>query len=347
VNSFKRENVKLPLGSVWLMNSVAEYKGKQELYAKQSPQILKTLLETALIESAESSNRIEGVTVDHTRLKSLVIGHSKPRDRSEEEVAGYRKALDLIHKKHQSLRITPETIQKLHRLCRGEMWDAGKWKEKDNDIIRKHPDGHIEVIFQPVIAAKTPETMKQLCLVYENSVSQLKYPDLYAVACLVLDFLGIHPFRDGNGRVGRLLTLLVLYQHGFMVGKYISLERIIEHSKETYYETLNKSSRKWHEAKHDVMPWFNYFLGTVLSAYKEFEECAGNIKPARGAKTQIVTQAIERQIGEFAISEIERECPGVSRPMIRVVLEDLRAKGKVEVLGTGRSARWCKRDNKA
>jgi len=163
----------------------------------------------------------------------------------------------------------------------------------------------------------------------------------------VLDFLSVHPFRDGNGGVGRLLTLLALSQHGYMVGKHISLERVIEQSKETYYETLNKSSQKWHEAGHDVMPWFNYFLGTVLAAYKEFEERAEQIKPGRGAKTQIVTQVIERQSGEFAISEIQRECPGVSRPMIRVILEELRAKGKVEVLGTGRSARWRKRDNKS
>jgi len=342
MNSFKREKVELPLSSVWLMNSIAEYKGKQELYAKQSPQILKTLLETALIESAESSNRIEGVTVEHARLKPLVIGHSKPRDRSEEEVAGYRKALGLIHTKFKSLSITTETIKELHRLCRGETSDAGKWKEKDNDIIRKYPDGHVEVIFKPVNAVKTPEAMKQLCLSYEHSISQLKYPDLYAVACLVLDFLSIHPFRDGNGRVSRLLTLLVLYQHGFTVGKYISLERIIEQSKETYYEALNKSSQKWHEAKHDIIPWVNYFLGTILSAYKEFEERAENIKPGRGAKTQIVTQAIERQIGEFTISAIMHDCPGVSRPMIRVILDGLRAKGKVEVIGIGRNAHWRK-----
>lgn len=342
MNSFKRNNLELPLSAVWLMNSISEYKGKQELYARQSPQILRTLLETALIESAESSNRIEGVTVDKARLKPLVIGHSKPRDRSEEEVTGYRKALDLIHKKYQSLQITPETIKELHRLCRGESWDAGRWKEKDNDIIRKHPDGHVEVIFKPVSAAKTPEMMKQTCLVYEHSVSQLKYPNLYAVACLVLDFLSIHPFRDGNGRVSRLLTLLAIYQHGVIVGKYISIERIVEQSKETYYEALNKSSQKWHEAKHDVFPWVNYFLGTLLAAYKEFDERAGKLKPGRGAKTQIVTQAIERQAGEFAISEIERECPGVSRPMIRVILEDLRSKGKVEVVGAGRGARWRK-----
>jgi Fic family protein len=296
----------------------------------------------ALIESAESSNRIEGVTVERERLKPLVIGHSKPRDRSEEEVAGYRKALEITHKKYASLRITPENIKELHRLCRGESWDAGKWKEKDNDIIRKYPDGRVEVIYKPVSAQATPAAMEQLCLANENSLAQMKYPPLYAVACLVLDFLSIHPFRDGNGRVSRILTLLALYQQGFTVGKYISLERIVEQSKETYYEVLNKSSQGWHEGKHDIFPWFNYFLGTLLEAYKEVEARAKNIKPARGAKTEIVTTAIERQMGDFSISDIEKACSGVSRPMIRKVLEELRDKGKVKVLGTGRSACWRK-----
>ena len=340
MNSFKRENVKLPLSSVWLMNSAAEYKGKQELYVKQSPQVLRALVEMALIESAESSNRIEGVTVDKNRLKPLVIGKSRPRDRSEEEVAGYRKALDLIHKKYASLRITPETIRELHRLCRGESWDAGKWKEKDNDIIRKYPDGRVEVIFKPVSAAETPDMVEQLCLAYENSVTQLKYPDIYAVACLILDFLCIHPFRDGNGRVSRLLTLLALYEHGYQVGKYISLERITEQSKETYYEALNKSSQKWHQAKHDVFPWFNYFLGTILGAYKEFEERAGTIKPARGAKTEIVTMTIEKQVGEWTISDIERACPNVSRVMLKKVLLQLQKDKKIRCLGKGQSAKW-------
>ncbi len=340
MNSFKHDRVNLPLGSIWLMNAIAECKGKQELYTKQSSQILKTLLEVALIESAESSNRIEGVTVERDRLKPLIIGHSKPRDRSEEEIAGYRKALDLIHSKHKSLRMTHQTIKELHRLCRGESWDAGKWKEKDNDIIRKHPDGRAEVIFKPVSVSQTPEMMKQLCLVYENSIAQLKYPDLYAIGCLVLDFLSIHPFRDGNGRVSRLLTLLALYQHGYHVGKYISLERIVEQSKETYYETLNKSSQKWHQALHDGTPWFNYFLGTILAAYKEFEERAGNFKPARGAKTDFVMKAIESQHGEFSISDIERACPNVSRVMIKKVLFQMQQDKKIKCLGKGKSAQW-------
>jgi Fic family protein len=325
------------------MNGISEYKGKQELYTKQAPQVLKTLIEMALIESAESSNRIEGVTVDRERLKPLIIGHSKPRDRSEEEVAGYRKALDLIHKKHDTLRITPDLIKELHRLCRGESWDAGKWKEKDNDIIRKYPDGRVEVIYKPVSAVKTPESIEQLCLSYRHSVDQLKYPSLYAIACLVLDFLCVHPFRDGNGRVSRLLTLLALYQHGFTVGKYISIERIVEQSKETYYETLNKSSQHWHEAKHDVLPWFNYFLGTIVAAYKEFEERASNASPARGAKTGIVEAAINQQLGEFSISDIEQECPNVSRVMIKNVLSQMRVAQKIKCLGKGKSAKWIRK----
>ena len=342
MHSFKNDNPEMPLSSVWLMNGISEYKGKQELYTKQAPQVLKTLVEMALIESAESSNRIEGVTVDRERLKPLVIGHSKPRDRSEEEVAGYRKALDLIHKKYDALRITPDFIKELHRLCRGELWDAGKWKAKDNDIIRKYPDGRVKVIYKPVSAAKTPEAMEQLCLSYRHSVDQLKYPSLYAIACLVLDFLCIHPFRDGNGRVSRLLTLLALYQHGFTVGKYISIERIVEQSKETYYETLNKSSQRWHEAKQDVLPWFNYFLGTIVAAYKEFEERASNASPARGAKTGIVEAAINRQMGEFSISDIERECPNVSRVMVKKVLSQVGNAQKIKCLGKGKSAKWVR-----
>src|SRR3989338_7253768 len=174
---------------------------------------------------------------------------------------------------------------------------------------------------------------------YENSVTQLKYPDIYAIACLILDFLCIHPFRDGNGRVSRLLTLLVLYQHGYQVGKYISIERVVEQSKETYYESLNKSSEKWHQAKHDVFPWFNYFLGTILGAYKEFEERAGNAKSLRGAKTEIVRHAIDSQHCEFSISDIEHDCPNVSRITIKKVLAQMQGEKRIKCLGKGQSAK--------
>ena len=342
MNSFKKigKEIQLPLAAVWMMNSISEYKGKEDLYTKQSPQVLKALVEMAMIESVESSNRIEGVTVERERLKPLVIGHSKPRDRCEEEVAGYRKALDLIHKKYDSLVISPETIQKLHRLSRLDVGDAGQWKKKNNEIIKKYSNGRVEIVFTPLEADKVPNAMKQLCLSYQDSLTQSNYPPLLAIACLILDFLSIHPFRDGNGRVSRLLTLLALYQNGYGVGKYISLERIVEQSKETYYESLNKSSQDWHKTKHDVMPWFHYFLSTIVSAYKEFEQRAGHLKPGRGAKTQIVSQAILNQLGEFSISDVERECRGVSRDMIRVVFRQLQDEKKIVCLGKGMSARW-------
>lgn len=342
MNSFRRtdKDLKLPLSAVWLMNSISEYKGQQDMYVRQSPQVLKSLVEMALIESVESSNRIEGVTVEKSRLKPLVLGRSKPKDRSEDEIAGYRNALELIHKKHDSLDISPQTIRQLHRLSRAGSGDAGQWKKKDNEIIRKGRNGPIEVIFKPVAASSTPEAIKQLSLAYRHSIEQLRYPGLYAAACLILDFLCIHPFRDGNGRVSRLLTLLALYQHGYEVGKYISLERIVEQSKETYYEVLRKSSIKWHQAKHTLEPWLCYFLGTINSAYREFEQRAGGIQIARGAKTEHVLHTIEEQAGEFSISEIERLCPSVSRDMIRKVFRKLQKQKRIICLGRGQSARW-------
>jgi Fic family protein len=340
--SFRKtgKDLQLPLSAVWLMNSISEYKGKQQLYTRQSPQVLKSLVEIALIESAESSNRIEGVTIEKSRLRPLIIGHSKPKDRSEDEVAGYRKALDLIHKKYDSMDITPQTIRQLHLLSHGQAGDAGQWKKKDNEIIRTNQNGTIDIIFKPVSAAATPEAIKQLCLAYRHGIEQLRYPGLYATACLVLDFLCIHPFRDGNGRVSRLLTLLALYQHEYEVGRYISLERITEQSKETYYEALQKSSKQWHQAKHNIEPWLCYFLGTVNSAYREFEQRAGDIKSARGAKTENIIQAISKQAGEFSMSDIERLCPSVSRDMIRTVFRQLKIEKKIVCLGKGQSARW-------
>lgn len=274
MNSFKKEKVELPIGIVMLLNTIAEFKGKQDLYLQQNPEILHSLKELALVESAESSNRIEGITISSERLRPIVLENSQPHDRSEEEVAGYRNALNLIHNSYQNLKISPETIKELHKLAQFETWDAGIWKEKDNEIIRKYPNGDFEVIYRPLSAKETPKAIEQMCLGYEYSLNQNLYPPLYAIACLILDFLCIHPFRDGNGRVSRLLTLLALYQHGFVVGKFVSLERIIEQSKENYYASLNKSSQLWVDGKHDILPWLHYFLGTILIAYKEFTDRA-------------------------------------------------------------------------
>jgi Fic family protein len=265
----------LPLGTVWLLEKLAESKGKQALYEKQSSQILKALREMALVESTESSNRIEGVTVERERLRPLVLGSARPRDRSEEEIVGYRRALSWIHTNHEKIPIEPETIKQLHGLAQGgTVGDAGEWKQTQNEIIEIYPDGHREIRFRPLEPAHVLSAIEELCLAYKHGLDQLKITPVLAVACLVLDFLCIHPFRDGNGRVSRLLTLLALYHHGHQVGRYISLERIVEQTKESYYEVLQKSSTGWHDGNHDIIPWFNYFLATIRTAYREFEERA-------------------------------------------------------------------------
>ena len=338
---------RLPLGTVWLLESLAEAKGRQALHEKQSPQLLNALRELALVESTESSNRIEGVTIDRARLRPLVLGHARPRDRSEEEIVGYRKALSWIHTTHEKIPIEPETFRRLHALAQGgTSGDAGQWKRLPNEIVEVHPHGRREVRFRPVEPDRVPEALEELCLGYRHSIDQLKVTPLLAVACLVLDFLCIHPFRDGNGRVSPLLTLLAFYQHGHQVGRYIGLERIVEQTKESYYDALHQSSIRWHEGQHDVLPWLHYFLSTPRMAYREFEERAGRERPTRGSKADLITYALENVPSPFGIADVERLCPNVSREMIRVVMNRWRKEGRLEVLGRGRDARWRRLNRK-
>ncbi|MBI3057834.1 MAG: Fic family protein [Deltaproteobacteria bacterium] len=331
----------LPLGTVWLLEKLAESKGKQALYEKQSPQILKALREMALVESTESSNRIEGVTVERDRLRPLVLGNTRPRDRSEEEIVGYRRALSWIHTNHEKILVEPGTLKRLHALAQGgTSGDAGEWKRTPNEIIEVYPNGHREVRFRPVEPEKVLSAVEELCLGYRQSIDQQKVTPCLAMACLVLDFLCIHPFRDGNGRVSRLLTLLALYHHGHQVGRYISLERIIEQTKESYYETLQLCSTEWHEGRHEILPWFNYLLSTIRMAYREFEERAERQRPSRGSKADLINDALANVLSPFGISDVERLCPNVSRDMIRVVMNRWRKEGRLKSMGRGRDARW-------
>ena len=266
---------KLPSGTVWLLEKLAESKKKQSFYDKQPRRILKSLQEIALIDGVESSSRIDGVAVEPDRLRLLVLGDARPRDRSEEEITGYRNALSWVHGNHGKIAIESQTLRCLHALAQeGTVGDAGEWKESQNEIVELDPEGRLEVRFQPVETALVPGAVEELCLAYNRSIGQPNIPPLLAAACLVFDFLCIHPFREANGRVSRLLTLLTLYQLGHSVGQYISLDRIIEQSKENYYEALQTSSVGWHDGSHDIMPWFHYFLSTIHSAYREIEEGA-------------------------------------------------------------------------
>jgi len=330
----------VPATTAWYLADLGEARGKQELFTKQSPQKLKVLREHALIESAVSSNRIEGVTVDQARVATVIFGKSLLRDRDEEEVRGYRDALNLIHEQGAELSVSEETIKMLHRLTRGDIWDAGKYKDKNSDIIEKYPDGRERVRFKAVAASETSAYMRQLVDFWERARRERWVHPLIALAAFNLDFLCIHPFRDGNGRVSRLLLLLQCYHLGFEVGRYISVERVIEENKERYYETLEQSSQGWHEGKHDPWPYVNYLLYILKSAYKEFEKRVGKTASPKGAKTELIIAAISRFPGAFRVSDIQRQCPGVSVDLVRQVLKNLRSSGRVECLGRGQSAEW-------
>lgn len=279
------DKLNVPTSTAWYLADLGEARGKQDLLKKQSPQRLQSLRKHALIESAVSSNRIEGVTVEQSRVKAVVLARSPLRDRDEEEIRGYRDALDLIHDQHTQLIVSEKTIRQLHRLSRANIGDAGQYKKKDSDIVEKFPDGRVRIRFRTVSAQKTPAAMKQLINAWDESVDERVVHPVIAMAAMNLDFLCIHPFRDGNGRVSRFLLLLQCYHLGFEVGRYISLERVIEENKERYCETLEQSSQGWHEGKHDPWPYINYTLFILKTAYRELEERVGVTASAKLTKT--------------------------------------------------------------
>jgi Fic family protein len=321
---------------------IGEYKGKQVLYSYQSPEALKTLQNLAVVESTESSNRLEGIFVERKRIQAIVLKSTKPKDRSEQEVAGYRDALTLIHEHSKDLPFTIDTIKQFHSLIYQYLpEDGGKWKEKDNVIIDRFADGTQRVRFRPVSAKKTPQSMNLLIERFDKAIEE-KRDSLIIVPLAVFDFLCIHPFQDGNGRMARLLTLLLLYHFGYEVGRYISLERIFEDTKKSYYETLKISSQNWHEGDHDIMPWLTYFWGVLIRAFREFEDRVGTVTTGWGSKTEQIKLAVKRKVGPFSISEIERDCPGISRDMIRKVLRKMRDEGLIHSTGIGRNAKWVK-----
>ncbi len=325
------------------LKALGEHKGRQDLFATRAPEILETLKRLAIIESAESSNRLEGITAPRERVEALVLRPTAPANRSEQEIAGYRDALNLIHEAALDMSFTPNVVLQLHAMMyRFQPGFGGRWKMTGNEIVERNPDGTVRrVLFTPVTPVSTPQAMVDLAEGYARAADHQREP-LVMVPLAVLDFLCVHPFTDGNGRVSRLLTQLLLYHHGFAVGRYVSLERVIEGSKETYYEALQASSAGWHEGRHDPHPWLSYFWGVLLAAYREFEERVGAIREAPGAKTSLIEQAVRRRSRPFSISEIEAECPGVSRDMVRHVLRQMKARGEIEPRGKGRRATWAR-----
>lgn len=341
-------SIRLSTQQASTLKKIGEFQGKQALFARQTPELLASLKQIAQIESSESSNRIEGVTAPRDRVRALVMDSTAPQDRPEQEIAGYRDALEFIHESAEYMALSVGSIQQLHSMMyRYHSEDGGHWKRGDNAILEKHDDGSATIRFQPVSAAETPDAMETFVHNYSHAIDQYGIEPLIVIPLAILDFLCIHPFSDGNGRMSRLLTLLLLYHFSYEVGRFISVERIIEESKSTYYDSLRDSSQRWHEGEHDPYPWMNYFWGVLLRAYREFEDRVGEIRTSKVSKTEQIRMAVERQVGPFAISNIERECPHISRDMIKLVLRDLRDEGRIVVQGKGRGAKWIRNAEQA
>ena len=339
------EQQRIPQNLVRTIRALGEFKGKVEVYKQQSPQVLETLRQAAVIQSTESSNRIEGVTAPHDRIVKLVQKKVKPGNRSEQEIAGYRDVLNTIHANHENMKFSVNLVLQMHRdLLKFTTEKDGKWKTAQNEIEEVGADGEKFIRFTPVAPHLTEDAMRSLHDRFNQALESQEFEPLLLIPSYVLDFLCIHPFRDGNGRMARLLSLLLLYHAGYEVGRFISLENIIEETRESYYETLYASSQKWHEGKHSLLPWWEYFLGVMLlSAYREFENRAGVLTTSYGAKSQMIFNAVDRLAGDFRVSDVQKICPGVGLDLIRRRLKELKAAGKVEPSGRGPGAVWRKK----
>lgn len=323
---------------------VGEYRGKEALFKQQSPQVLQALRENAVIQSTESSNRIEGVVAPPQRIRDLVAKRTEPANRSEQEIAGYRDVLNTIHTNSADMPLTANLVLQLHRdLFQFVPGGGGRWKATDNDITETRADGTKVLRFKPLAAHLTPDAMTHLHDAYRQKLDAGTVEPLLLLSAYALDFLCIHPFADGNGRMARLLSLLLLYQAGYDVGRYISLEGVIEQTKEGYYDSLYASSQGWHEARHSLVPWWEYFVGVMLvKAYRDFEDRVGVTSARRGAKRDMIRDAVSRLPNRFRYADLERALPAVSRPTIARALRELRAEGAIRCLNPGRDATWEK-----
>ncbi len=319
---------------------LGEFKGREALYRVQAPQVLETLRHVAVIQSTESSNRIEGVTAPPRRIEAIVAEKTTPRNRPEQEIAGYRDVLNLIHSSYSGIELSSSVVLQLHRdLMKYSPSPGGHWKNTDNQITETGPDGTV-VRFTPVPAFATPDAMDRLHAGFGEAWNAGHVDHLILTPVYLLDFLCIHPFRDGNGRMARLLGLLLLYKSGFTVGRYVSLEKIVESSKDSYYETLHKASQRWHEGGHSIEPWVEYFLGTLVAAYREFEQRVGEVSSSPGAKTDAIRRTVESMLGDFTARDVHDRCPHASIDLVRDVLGAMRKEGLVVPVGKGRGAKW-------
>ena len=330
---------------VALLTRLHECRGRQELFIEAEPDVLTALLEIAKIQSTDASNRIEGIYTTDERLKAIVQEKVEPRNRNEEEISGYRDVLATIHESYEFIAPRPNNILQLHRDLYSFSSNAvgGVYKNSDNVIAEKHADGTETVRFRPVPAFQTADAVQTLCDRYNEAIEAGTYDPLVLIPVFILDFLCIHPFNDGNGRMSRLLTLLLLYRAGFIVGKYISIEKLIEKSKDSYYEALQASSQDWHEDGNSYLPFLRYMLGIVVKAYNEFEDRVEHLRYRKISKPERIKAIIERTPGKITKKELSQACPDISLTTIERTLADLVNVGFIEKTGRGKGTAYVKK----
>ena len=329
---------------VQMVGSIHEHKGKQELFLEANIDELKTLLEVALIQSTGASNRIEGIFTSDKRLEELVSQKAEPRNRSEQEIAGYREVLATIHESYEYISPRPNIILQLHRDLYSYSQGAagGCYKNSDNVIAETNAEGHQKARFVPVPAFQTSEAMEELCSRFLEAWEADRIDKLVLIPMFILDFLCIHPFNDGNGRMSRLLTLLLFYKAGYIVGKYVSMEMLIEKTKETYYEALQASSTGWHEGENSYEPFVKYYLGIMLKAYNEFESRVEHLKHRSLSKPDRIKAVIDNKVGKITKKEIMELCPDISKVTVERTLTDLVKSGYIAKVGAGPSTGYVR-----
>lgn len=322
---------------VALLTQIHEFKGEQNLFIEANSDTLTQSVEVARIQSTEASNKIEGIYTSDDRLKKIVLNKTTPRTRNEQEIAGYRDVLATIHESYEYIPLRPTMILQLHRdLYKfSGMSIGGHYKKSDNVIAETDSAGNRFIRFQPVPAWEAPEAIDFACKAYDEAAQSGADP-LLVIPMFILDFLCIHPFNDGNGRMSRLLTLLLLYRSGYIVGKYISIEKVIEQSKETYYETLQQSSAGWHENQNDYTPFVRYMLGVIVAAYRDFSSRVQVLVTSGMSKPDRIREVIKGTLGKITKAEIMEKCPDISQITVQRTLIELQKKGEIIKLSGGR-----------
>ena len=325
-----------------LISKIHEYKGKQSYLLDTKKDTLDTLLKVAKIQSTSSSNKIEGIYTTGKRINEIVNQKLEPKNRNEEEIAGYRDVLTLIHENYNFIDINQNTILQLHRdLYKYTGYSyGGKFKNSQNYIEEENEKGEKKIRFTPLSSVETPIAIEELCKNYNELVNNESCDLLVLIPIFILDFVSIHPFNDGNGRMSRLLTLLLLYKANYMVGKYISIEKIIEETKDSYYDTLEKSSLNWHNNENDYSYFVEYYLGIILNAYKEFDSRINIVENKKITAYKRIIDIFKDNIIPIDKAFITNKCPDLSETTIERTLNKLLKEDKIVKISGGRYTKY-------